>query len=161
MEYYEENEGYWKGKTLSEESKQKMSETRTKKWINGDYDHLKMAWAKGLYFFKKANKEVCYRSSWELKFMKYLDNQENVIKCEYELLRIPYYGVDNHKRNYIPDILTYYSDGSKILYEIKPIIHKDSQINKLKFFYANQYCQENNITFQVITEKELKDIGIL
>jgi|SRR3990167_1849355 len=160
-EYYETHNGYWKDKKISEKSKQKMSETKTKNWIEGKYDHLKMCWAKGKYFFQKANKEVFYRSSWELGFMKYLDSCDDVSVCEYELLRIPYCDPSGRKRNYIPDILAYYKNGEKTLYEIKPIAHKDSEINKLKFVAAMDYCQNNNILFKVITQKELKELGIL
>ena len=146
---------------MSEDHKQKISEKRTQNWIEGKYDHLKMAWAKGKYFFQKADKEVYYRSSWELKFMQYLDGQDDVLRCEYELLRIPYYDTMNKKRHYIPDIMVNYIDNNKILYEIKPILHTDSEINKLKFTAAKIYCEQNSIQFKVMTQKEFKVLGII
>lgn len=159
--YYETHDGYWKGKTLSVESREKMSETRTKKWINGDYDHIKRCWAQGLYFFEKEGREVYYRSSWELAFMKYLDAKDDVKWAKYERLRIPYRDIDNEKKHYIPDILVGYTSGRQVLYEIKPFSRKGSEINVLKFKSAHQYCKENNIEFKVITERYLKRIGAM
>ena len=159
--YYETHDGYWKNKKLPESAKVKMSETRTKKWVNGDYDHIKMAWAKGHYFFKKSDREVYYRSSWELAFMKHLDAKEEVVRCEYERIRIPYRDTESRQRHYVPDILVEYIDDRKVLYEIKPFVRKDSEINKRKFKAARQYCKENNLKFKVVTEKYLKHIGAM
>jgi len=156
--YYETHEGYWKGKKLSESAREKMSDTRTKRWINGDYKHLKTSWKRGIYFFQKEGREVSYRSSWELAFMKYLDSKKSVVKCEYERIRIAYRDTESKRRHYIPDIYAEYKDGRKVLYEIKPFVRKDSEINKLKFKAARKYCHEKNIKFKVITEKYLKHI---
>jgi hypothetical protein len=158
--YYETNDGYWKGRCISEEAKEKMSNTRTEKWANGEYDHIKMAWAKGKYFFQKAGREVWYRSSWELAFMKYLDSKDDVVSCDYESVRIPYYGTDGDKRNYIPDFLIEYRN-KKELVEIKPYLRKDSEVNKRKFKAAREYCKDNNIKFKVISERYLKHIGAI
>lgn len=38
---------------------------------------------------------------------------------------------------------------------------KESEKNLLKFAAARQYCQEQNIEFKVITEVELKELGLL
>lgn len=159
--YYEIHDGHWKGKKLPEETKAKISETRTQNWIDGKYDHLKTCWAKGRYFFQKANKEVWYRSSWELAFMKYLDNNLDVKRCEYENVRIPYYDTAEKKRNYIPDVLIEYNDGRKVLCEIKPFARKNSETNKRKFFAARKFCKQRDIKFKVITEKYLKHVGAM
>jgi hypothetical protein len=159
-EYYKTHDGYWKGKKLSKAACEKMSETRTKRWINGEYKNLKN-WSRGKHFFKKANEEVHYRSSWELAYMKYLDQRDDVRVCEYEKIRIPYYGTDGDRRNYIPDFLVEYDNGSKILYEVKPFVRKDSEINKRKFKAAREYCKKNNIKFKVVTERYLKHIGAM
>jgi len=157
--YFETHDGYWKNKKFSEEMKNKISATRAKRWANGEYDHIKMAWAKGKYFFQKAGKEVWYRSSWELAYMKYLDSREDIISCEYEGLKISYHDLQNKKRYYIPDFLVEHESGKKVLYEVKPFLRKDSETNKRKFKAARKYCKENNMKFKVITERYLKHIG--
>jgi len=158
--YYETHDGYWKGKKLSEESKEKMSETRTRKWINGEYDHIKKSWAKGKHYSKKSGRKMVYRSSWELAYMKYLDQNDNVISYDSECLRIPYYDINKHIRHYIPDFVVQYKTG-KYIEEIKPQCFRETVTNKNKYKSARQYCKENNIKFRVLTENYLKRLKVI
>lgn len=157
-EYYETHEGYWKGKNLSLETCEKISETRAQRWIDGDYNG---SFAKGKIYSKKMNCELYYASSWEKAYMEYLDNLDNVKSIKKDKLRIKYIDGNNHKRNYIVDLIIEYINGSKFLYEIKPAYFVDYKINQLKFAAARKYCEENNMIFEVLTEVELKKMGIL
>jgi TnsA endonuclease-like protein len=108
--------------------------------------------------------QVCrYRSGWELAYLQYLDAEPTVLTYVYEPFKIPY--VSNKKtgkvRGYIPDVLVTRTDGSRQLVEIKParkVMHVTVQ-KKLKA--AQQWCTEHQITLEVLTEHELKGLGLL
>jgi hypothetical protein len=49
---------------------------------------------------------IIYRSRWELKFMMYLDSQQNVVQWASEEFCIPYRSpIDNRVHRYFPDFL--------------------------------------------------------
>lgn len=146
------------GKKHSDESRLMMSETRSKKIINGEYDKSK--WAKrGEFFASKANRVIPYRSSFELRAIKKLEEDENVVSFKFESIRISYYysAEDDRlrKRHYIPDFLVSYKDGRNIIIEIKPECYLQTAINVAKFASARIFCDENNFDFQVWTQKDI------
>lgn len=123
-------------------------------------------------------KEVIYRSSWELKFMKWCDTNRSVIEWGSETMIIPYKSpVDNKIHRYFVDfyIKVRNQDGiiTKYLIEIKPerftrppevpkrqtkkFIEEVFQygVNQAKWKSANQYCQDRGMKFMVLTEKDL------
>lgn len=147
-------EGKWKGENnpayggQSEEIKQKMSKTRAERIQNGT-----IRLSKGqTVFFKKANKEVFARSSWEKDFMEKLDNDNIILSAIFEPF-VVMYRYAQKQRHYIPDLLILYKDGTKKLIEIKPSCFLDAEINKCKFSAAQKYCDEKGMTFEVWTEK--------
>lgn len=116
----------------------------------------------GDYSSKKGG--VCkFRSSWERAYFEYLDRSEDVVSFLSEELRIPY--VSNKRtgkiRNYIPDLLVTYSDGHRELVEIKPKRRLDNPKNVKKFLAARSWCLQNSCSFVVLTEVELKSMGLL
>mgnify|MGYP003585674192 CR=1 FL=1 len=124
---------------------------------------------------------IVYRSSWEYKFMLYLDFQSAITKWASEELYISYFfELDNKVHKYYPDFYfeTTRPDGSvsKYLIEIKP--QKDMEIvkpkkmtekakqnymynavtvmkNEAKWKAARAWCEGRNIVFKVLTENEL------
>jgi len=106
--------------------------------------------------------ECKYRSGWELKYMLYLDENPDVISYEYEPFEITY--VSNKKsgriRRYIPDIMIHMVDGSNVLVEIKPARRLNTRIVQKKASVAEDWCRENNATYKIITEIELKALGL-
>ena len=86
--------------------------------------------------------------------MIYCDKSPHVEYWINEPFAIPYIHQDK-PRNYYPDFLVRLDDGRTKLIEIKPSYQKSWQQNRDKWSYAKNYCKENNITFQVLTEKEL------
>jgi hypothetical protein len=146
-------EGKWKGQNnpayggQSKEVREKMSKTRAERIQSGE---IKLS--KGeCVFFQKANKEVFARSSWEKDYIQKIDQDENIISAIFEPFVISY--EYDQGRNYIPDILIIYKDGSKKLIEIKPSYFLDAEINKCKFSAARKYCEEKDMIFEVWTEK--------
>ena len=135
-------------------------------------------WAQGIYKVKNPQKyvgkhEPKYRSGWELTFMTFCDNNNNVIYWASEALKIPYrHPLTGKPTNYIPDFFVVYENkyGQKIaeVVEIKPkkqsLIEsrvtsaKDRAvvaINHAKWAAAMAYCKQQGYTFRVITEDDL------
>ena len=146
-------EGKWKGENnpahggQSKEVKEKMSKTRAERIQSGE---IKLSRGESV-FFKKANKEVFARSSWEKEYLQKIDEDEKIISAIFEPFVLAYQY--DRQRHYIPDIFIIYTDGTKKLVEIKPSCFLDAQINKCKFAAAEKYCQEKGIIFEVWTEK--------
>lgn len=127
----------------------------------------------------KGTKNAIFRSSWELKFMRFCDMNENVISWGSECLKIAYWSpVDKRQHNYFPDFMLQVkkADGTlktKII-EIKPlrqtkppVIKKNRNVktmlaeaktytvNQAKWAAAKQYCDERGWEFVIVTEKDL------
>ena len=107
--------------------------------------------------------ECKYRSGWEQKYMEYLDSNPEVLKWSYEKVIIEY--VSNQKtkkiRKYYPDFEVEYVDGKKTIIEIKPTkkLQQSTIIKKIKA--AQEWCEARQIVYKIITEIELKDMGLL
>jgi len=118
-----------------------------------------------------------YRSSWELKFFRWCDLNENVIEWNSENVVIPYRIGNGKPRRYIVDNTVTIREGScikKYLVEIKPykqtqppsshgnkkkstIIYEQYTFakNKCKWGAAKQWCTKNGYEFLILTEKDL------
>jgi hypothetical protein len=122
--------------------------------------------------------DIYYRSSWELKFMKWADANPSVEYWNSEEIVIPYMSpVDNRMHRYFTDfaIQVIKKDGTKKKYivEIKPeaqtlppkkgkrstdkYINELSTyaVNKSKWSAADNFCKKNGLEFIVLTEKHL------
>ena len=123
----------------------------------------KRRYATGEYISTKTGETYSFRSSWEKIFMESLDANPDVKTYGYECIVIPY--IKNVKlgtvSRYFPDFLVTYNDGSKTLIEIKPSRFLKRLIVKKKIAAAEQWARDNNATFLIITEKELKSQGML
>ena len=107
---------------------------------------------------------VCpYKSSWELAYIKYLDSNPAVESFQYEGMQIAYMsdGRTHKIVRYIPDFLVNMVDGTKILVEIKPYRRTSDQKNINKMAAAKTWCDEHNATLQIITEIDLKKLGLI
>jgi hypothetical protein len=120
---------------------------------------------------------IIYRSSWEVRVMKYLDDHPNVLWWSSEELAIPYKSpIDNKVHRYFPDFIAKMKrkDGSVMTYvlEVKPekqtkmpVKRKKTQtyinetvtyaINQEKWRAAELFCFEHGWQFKLITEREL------
>jgi len=133
--------------------------------------------AQGPYAVKNPAKYVGkgvprYRSSWELAFMRFLDNNDNVMQWASESIQIPYRNPITGKQSiYIPDFLVTYKTRNNTLMaeviEIKPkkqsvIEGKMSTqermvvaINHAKWDMATKWCARNGLKFRIITELDM------
>ena len=116
---------------------------------------------------------IIYRSSYELKFMKWCDLNENIVEWGSEELAIPYRSpIDNRIHRYYPDFYMELNN-KKYLIEIKPsrftqepkipkrktkrFIEEVRQYgtNIAKWKSATEFCIDQGWEFKIITEKEL------
>ncbi len=120
---------------------------------------------------------IVYRSSWEVRVMKYLDDNPNVIWWASEELHVPYVSpVDQKVHRYFPDFIVRakIKGNKEITYmlEVKPEAQtkmpqkrKKTQkyineaityaINQEKWRAADLFCKEHGWQFKILTEREL------
>ena len=138
--------------------------------------------AQGKYKVKNPAKYVgsgmpIYRSSWELVFCQFCDNNENIVKWASEPIRLPYISpVTGKKTTYVPDFIVVYRDKNNTtkaeLIEIKPrsqsVIEgkmNDGQRlvvanNHAKWAVATAWAKQNGLTFRVINEDQIFHQGV-
>jgi hypothetical protein len=119
------------------------------------------------------NKSPTYRSSWEWAFMRFCDNNDNILKWASEAVQIPYRDpLTNRNTVYIPDFFIQYidKDGRMLteLIEVKPSNqtllekvgrNKNNQMqyikNQAKWQAAQAWCKSQGIKFRVLNETDL------
>jgi len=119
------------------------------------------------------NKSPTYRSSWEWAFMRFCDNNDNILKWASEAVQIPYRDpLTNRNTVYIPDFFIQYidKDGRMLteLIEVKPANqtllekvgrNKNNQMqyvkNQAKWQAAQAWCKSQGIKFRVLNETDL------
>jgi hypothetical protein len=138
----------------------------------------------GIYESKNPEKyvgdvsKICFRSSWEKKFMVWADTNPQVLKWCSEELAIQYFSeVDQKMHRYFPDFLMMVQNNSgelkRYMIEIKPEAQtlppkKRSRntksyltelatfsVNTSKWAAAEAWCKKNNMEFIIMTEKHL------
>jgi hypothetical protein len=137
-----------------------------------------LKYSQGIYEVKNPKKYIGkrrprYRSSWELTFMEFCDNNPNIKLWASETIQISYFNpVSNKKTKYVPDFFVVYQDKSGAekaeLIEIKPSKETNLQkagrstrnqimavVNQAKWQAAESWCKNQGITFRVLTEHEI------
>lgn len=105
----------------------------------------------GKYASTKMNKIFGFRSGWEETVYELLDTDIEVVGFEAEPFEIDYiYQGKAHK--YIPDILVWFSNGSRELWEIKPSSQTSLGVNQAKWDAAKKACAVRNWKFVTVTE---------
>ena len=117
----------------------------------------------GTYTSTKTGKSMVYRSSWELEFMQYLDSDDTVALYSYESVIVPYRRSLRSIRisKYIVDFRVEYTSGVTVLYEIKSSSFVNRRVNVAKFGACRTYCEQHGWQFSVLTEVELRAMGLL
>jgi len=120
---------------------------------------------------------IVYRSSWELRVMKYLDENNNVLWWASEELPIPYRSpIDQQVHRYFPDFVARIRqvNGKEMTMVLevkperqtqKPVQKRQTKkflqeaatyaINQEKWRAADLFCKEHGWQFKIITEKDL------
>ncbi len=129
--------------------------------------------------------KIIYRSLWELKFFRRIDEHPDVLWWQSEEIAIPYMSpIDGKRHRYFPDVVLRKKtpDGTTetLMIEIKPMKQtippdiakknatktgrvsrrylnevKTYGVNEAKWKAARQYCSERGWSFAVYTESEL------
>ena len=146
--------------------------------------HIYMRIKKGFYKPKNISKyngdyrKIVYRSGLELKFMRYLDGNDSILKWSSEEIAIPYVSpFDGKVHRYYPDFLVKVRKGQ--MTEIRVIEIKPSKFlkppkegkrktksylyevrewgrNNAKWNAAQDYCEKRGWLFDIWTEKTLR-----
>ena len=121
---------------------------------------------------------IVYRSSWEVRVMRWLDENPNIITWASEELHIPYKSpIDNRFHRYFPDFIvkmkTREGKQKTMMLEVKPkkqtrppeIPKRKSKhfitevttwgVNQAKWKAAKEFCLDRGWEFQLITEDHL------
>jgi hypothetical protein len=129
---------------------------------------------------KKGEPGIKYRSSWEHKFMRFCDYNDNILKVNSEGMVIPYVSpVDGKTHKYYMDFMVETKAGISLV-EVKPFHEtqppkpprsnaKNPQkaalnyqkaiqtfaVNQAKWEATRILCEKNGWSFKIITEREL------
>lgn len=123
---------------------------------------------------------IVYRSSWELRFMMYLDAHENIVEWSSEEFCVPYRSpIDGKVHRYFPDFYVKKKNQQGkldvMVVEIKPAAQSKPPepmtgkptkkylrevytwgVNSAKWESADKYCKDRGWKFVVLTENELR-----
>lgn len=122
--------------------------------------------------------KIIYRSSWELSFMNFLDNNPSIEQWGSEILSIPYRKPTTGRiHKYYPDFWLKYTNKEGVivqeLIEVKPVKQtkqpttvgksKKTQlyealtwsINKAKWRSAKLFCDKYGMKWRILTENEI------
>ena len=119
-------------------------------------------------------KQIVYRSLLERRFMRYCDLNPDILFWASEELPVRYYSpLDNKWHRYFPDFIIKTVKDEKFMIEIKPsrqsvrpktpkrktksYMRENMEYikNQAKWSAAMEYCENNNMKFKIITEKDL------
>ena len=117
---------------------------------------------------------IIYRSLWECKLMKYLDDHPDIIEWSSEEFFIPYKSpIDGKYHRYFPDFWVKKKTKEVMVIEVKPAAQtkapkvqksrsrrylsevKTWGINQAKWKAAVEFCKDRGWLFKIMTEKEL------
>ena len=122
--------------------------------------------------YKGDPSNIIYRSTWELRVMKYLDTQPKVEWWASEEMFVRYKSpIDERIHRYYPDFVVKTKEKTFML-EVKPFhqTQKPKQkrktkkflqeaatyaVNQQKWRAADIFCQEHGWLFKIVTEKDL------
>lgn len=118
---------------------------------------------RGEYTSTKTGQVCKFRSGWEESYMRHLDSDPTVETWSYEQTVIEYVSNIRSKkvRRYYPDFYVKYSDGHQEIIEVKPKRKLEQLTVRKKSEAGRQWCAFNGMTYRILTEVELKDMGLL
>ena len=128
--------------------------------------------------YKGDTRNIIYRSLWELKFMRWCDRNESILEWGSEEFFIPYISpLDNKSHRYYPDFYMKVKESNgklkRYVIEVKPAKQTKPPVqgkkqkrtfirevteyakNQAKWKAAESFCEIRQLTFKVVTEKEL------
>lgn len=130
-------------------------------------------------FESQRSKPIIYRSSYEYDFICWLERSPKVLRWGSECLGIPYENLGDHTHHtYYPDYVIEMTDPEKgkyvLLVEVKPFKQtqrpdpclpldsyawKEYIRNRSKWKAAQEFAQNNNAQFRIITERTISRLN--
>lgn len=146
-----------------------MSLNRIKQLKPSKQSRYKQGYIKQSACSKYINKSepIIYRSSYEKKFMMWLESNPNIKRWGSECICIPYEFVDGMIHRYYPDYYVEFVDGTKMIVEIKPSNQTTKPVNEnswaqkewtknvCKWKATQKFCEEHGLLFKILTEKTI------
>ena len=115
--------------------------------------------------------KIIYRSSYEKKFIYWMENNPSVKYWGSECIKIPYLYVKDGKTHcYYPDYFIEMTDGTYIVIEIKPSSQTKRPLNEnswageayiknmCKWKATMEFCKSKGYLFKILTEKTIENI---
>lgn len=121
-------------------------------------------------FESQRNKPIIYRSSYEWRFINWLEHSTRVKRWGSECIAIPYV-LGGKTHTYYPDYVVEIDTGDVWVVEIKPKNQTRKPTNqntyaweqwlknKEKWRYAIDYCNKHNLSFKIFTEDVINRLG--
>ena len=120
------------------------------------------------------HRKIVYRSLLERRFMRYCDLNQDILFWASEELPIRYFNpIDKKYHRYFPDFVVKTSKQKKYMIEVKPsrqigkpkpgkkktksYMRESFEYikNQAKWQAAKSYCEDNDLEFKIISEKDL------
>ena len=115
--------------------------------------------------------KIIYRSSYEKKFIYWMENNPSVKYWGSECVKIPYlYVKDNKMHSYYPDYFIEMHDGTYMIIEIKPLAQTQKPLNEnswagdayikniCKWKATMKFCKSKEYLLKILTEKTIANI---
>ena len=114
--------------------------------------------------------KIIYRSSYEKKFITWLEHSDKVKRWGSECIRIPYLYIDNKYHEYYPDYFVEMADGTAWVVEIKPYNQTQKPLNEncwgykeytknvCKWKAALEFCKNKGYKFNILTENTINNL---
>lgn len=145
--------------------------TTQHKTLHGNYP------VRNIHKYVGNHRNVIFRSSWELRFLKYADHNPAIVNFSSEEIVIPYLSPkDGEIHRYFPDFwikVKTQTGFQECLIEVKPkhqckppvlkkrktkrflMEHMTYEINQAKWVAAEAYCAKKGMKFIILTEDDL------
>ena len=93
-----------------------------------------------------------FQSGLEERMMYRLEEDPHVLKwVKRHGITVPWIDGQKHQRRYVPDFLVEYTDGRKVLIEVKDPSRLDSNDVKRKRKAAEMWCKQRHMEYMIAT----------
>jgi hypothetical protein len=110
---------------------------------------------RGKFNSKKNRRMIYWESLLELDYIKTLEFDPEVTSYKSQPIEIEYW-FQGKKRRYFPDFLVTKRTEEIFLVEVKPEDKVEDEENKIKAQVGEMYCKEQDWSYIVVTEKDIR-----
>lgn len=118
-------------------------------------------------FPQLSHDNIIYRSSYEKKFILWLEGNKNVRHWGSECMKIPYMMTDGKMHSYYPDYFVELNNGECWVVEVKPYNQTQKPVNEncwaakeytkniCKWRATKEFCDNKGFKFKIFTERSI------